>query len=145
MRSRKLKKCFLVLTIGSALIPLTVGLDMAVSGSVYHPLTYIYNGLGWLLCKSTSSCNRTAPTASLAPASSKYGVVVTSQHKASEVGLQILKQGGNAIDAAVAVGYALACHRALLRQYWRGWVYANPPCSGQKHFYQFSGESTLSC
>lgn len=107
MRSRKWKKCLLVLTIGSALIPLIVGLDIAVSGSVYHPLTYIYNGLGWLLCKSTPSCNRTAPTA-LAPVSGKYGVVVTSQHKASEVGLQILKQGGNAVDAAVAVGYALA-------------------------------------
>lgn len=97
-----------MLTIGSALIPLAVGLDIAVSGSVYHPLTYVYNGLGWLLCKLTPSCNRTAPTASLAPVSGKYGVVVTSQHKASEVGLQILKQGGNAVDAAVAVGYALA-------------------------------------
>ena len=35
-------------------------------------------------------------------------IVVTSQHIASEVGAQILKNGGNAIDAAVAVGYVLA-------------------------------------
>ena len=35
-------------------------------------------------------------------------MVVTTQQIASEVGLGILKQGGNAIDAAVAVGYALA-------------------------------------
>ena len=42
------------------------------------------------------------------PVSGKNGIVVTTQHKASEVGLQILKEGGNAIDAAVAVGYALA-------------------------------------
>ncbi|HXE77817.1 MAG TPA: gamma-glutamyltransferase, partial [Rhodanobacter sp.] len=35
-------------------------------------------------------------------------MVVTAQHLASEVGLRILKDGGNAIDAAVAVGYALA-------------------------------------
>lgn len=38
----------------------------------------------------------------------KNGVVVSTQAKASQVGLQILKDGGQAIDAAVAVGYALA-------------------------------------
>ncbi len=35
-------------------------------------------------------------------------MVVTAQHSASEVGAAILAQGGNAIDAAVAIGYALA-------------------------------------
>jgi gamma-glutamyltranspeptidase/glutathione hydrolase len=35
-------------------------------------------------------------------------MVVSAQHAASEVGAAILAQGGNAIDAAVAVGYALA-------------------------------------
>ncbi|MEO6610130.1 MAG: gamma-glutamyltransferase [Aestuariivirga sp.] len=42
------------------------------------------------------------------PVSAEHGMVVASQHLASEVGAEILKQGGNAIDAAVAVGYALA-------------------------------------
>lgn len=36
------------------------------------------------------------------------GMVVTEQHLASDVGINILKSGGNAIDAAVAVGYSLA-------------------------------------
>ena len=35
-------------------------------------------------------------------------MVVTSQRLASEVGADVLRQGGNAVDAAVAVGYALA-------------------------------------
>lgn len=38
----------------------------------------------------------------------RNGVVVSTQQEASRVGLQVLEDGGNAIDAAVAVGYALA-------------------------------------
>jgi hypothetical protein len=34
-----------------------------------------------------------------------HGMVVSTQRLASEAGLTILKAGGNAIDAAVAVGY----------------------------------------
>jgi gamma-glutamyltranspeptidase/glutathione hydrolase len=35
-------------------------------------------------------------------------MVVTAQHLATHVGVDVLKDGGNAVDAAVAVGYALA-------------------------------------
>ena len=43
-----------------------------------------------------------------APVAGSKGMVVTAQHLASNVGADILRQGGNAVDAAVAVGYALA-------------------------------------
>ena len=42
------------------------------------------------------------------PVQGKNGMVVTAQELATKVGLHILKKGGNAIDAAVAVGFALA-------------------------------------
>ncbi|MBV8150103.1 MAG: gamma-glutamyltransferase, partial [Candidatus Eremiobacteraeota bacterium] len=35
-------------------------------------------------------------------------MVVTAQHDATQVGINVLRAGGNAVDAAVAVGYALA-------------------------------------
>ncbi|MBB3564681.1 gamma-glutamyltranspeptidase/glutathione hydrolase [Rhizobium sp. BK512] len=46
--------------------------------------------------------------ASPAPVEAEHGMVVTAQHLATDVGVDVLKSGGNAVDAAVAVGYALA-------------------------------------
>lgn len=46
--------------------------------------------------------------ASVPAVEASHGMVVTSQHLASRIGVDILKMGGNAIDAAVAVGYAQA-------------------------------------
>jgi gamma-glutamyltranspeptidase/glutathione hydrolase len=46
--------------------------------------------------------------ASPAPVAARDGMVVTAQAHATRVGVEVLKRGGNAVDAAVAVGYALA-------------------------------------
>lgn len=42
------------------------------------------------------------------PVHARNGMVATEHRLATEVGLNVLQQGGNAIDAAVAVGFALA-------------------------------------
>jgi gamma-glutamyltranspeptidase/glutathione hydrolase len=54
------------------------------------------------------SVSEQANAVSPQPEKAPSGMVVTSQHLASEAGAMILKEGGNAVDAAVAVGYALA-------------------------------------
>ncbi len=65
----------------------------------------------WLPLTAASfitACSLSAQAASNVPVAAENGMVVSAQHLATKVGVDVLKKGGNAIDAAVAVGYALA-------------------------------------
>ncbi len=48
------------------------------------------------------------PFARIPDAIGKDGMVVSSNQYATDVGIDVLKKGGNAVDAAIAVGFALA-------------------------------------
>ncbi|MCP3405274.1 gamma-glutamyltransferase [Bradyrhizobium sp. CCGB01] len=65
----------------------------------------------WMTAAVVSIClvaSSPARAASVAPVAAENGMVVSAQHLATQVGVDVLKRGGNAVDAAVAVGYALA-------------------------------------
>ena len=62
----------------------------------------------FLLASALALCQLDTQAASQAPVGAEHGMVVTAQHLATHVGVDVLKAGGNAVDAAVAVGYALA-------------------------------------
>ncbi|MEP6963737.1 MAG: gamma-glutamyltransferase, partial [Acidobacteriota bacterium] len=53
-------------------------------------------------------CFPSPPAYARQPVRAKQGMVVAQEPLAADVGVQILKSGGNAIDAAVAVAFALA-------------------------------------
>ena len=94
---RLVRRCVL------ALVLVTI-IDMLVGRSVYHPLVHLYRLTSWGICQSSLGKCEYETT----QANSGQAAVSSSHHEATHVGIDVLEEGGNAIDAAVAVGYALA-------------------------------------
>src|SRR5262252_7971767 len=61
-----------------------------------------------LIVSLAAAIGSAAYAASVSPVGAEHGMVVTAHQLATKVGVDVLKKGGNAIDAAVAVGYAMA-------------------------------------
>ena len=60
------------------------------------------NKLFFILCFLLITCSKRGPV------HGQNGMVVSTSQQASQVGIDILDKGGNAVDAAVAVGFTLA-------------------------------------
>lgn len=67
----------------------------------------------------------------------RHAMVVSIQHDASDAGLQILRQGGNAADAAVTVGFALAVTLPNAGNLGGGGFMLLRDHSGEAHFLDF--------
>lgn len=84
-----------------------------LKNKISHPFNLVVLSFSFLaLNPSTSAAApQTAIYSQMAihhPVWAKSGMVASQEAMATKIGLDILKQGGNAVDAAVAVGYALA-------------------------------------
>jgi len=75
--------------------------------------------------------------ASLPALEGKHEMVVSAQHAAAEIGLDILKAGGNAVDAAVAMGYAEAVTNPCCGNIGGGGFMTFHLADGSDHFINF--------
>ena len=81
--------------------------------------------------------------ASMAPVAAEHGMVVTAQQLATRVGVDVLRRGGNAVDAAVAVGYALAVVYPAAGNLGGGGFMTAQLADGRKTFLDFREKAPL--
>ena len=72
-----------------------------------------------------------------APQRARLGMVITQSDIASQIGFQVIKNGGNAIDAAVATGFAMAVTHPTAGNIGGGGFIVYRPASGEPVSYDF--------
>ena len=83
-----------------------------MTGMSRRTLLALAASLAWLgpLCAQAPTQGELAPARGgpLVPVAARQGMVVAQEARAARIGVEILQHGGNAVDAAVATGFALA-------------------------------------
>lgn len=75
------------------------------------------------------------------PVRARHAMVVTVHHDATDAGVEILKEGGNAVDAAVAVGFALAVVHPIAGNLGGGGFMLVRFKNGETHFLDYREEA----
>src|SRR6185312_16171489 len=75
------------------------------------------------------------------PVTGAHGAVASAEVNATQAGIEILKQGGNAVDAAVAVGFALAVTHSSAGNIGGGGFMLIRQADGQNFFVDFREEA----
>ena len=90
-----------------------------------------------ILCGSCALLAATAAAAPLRPTHAQHAIVVSVHELASRAGIEMLNSGGNAVDAAVATGFALAVVYPLAGNLGGGGFLLLRNADGKTHFIDF--------
>src|SRR5260221_12720035 len=90
-----------------------------------------------ILCTLCASSAVTLAAAPLRPSHAPHAMVASVHELASRVGVEMLHSGGNAVDAAVATGFALAVVHPQAGNLGGGGFLLLPHASGETHFIDF--------
>jgi len=90
---------------------------------------------GWLI--AALSAQRETLEGSSLPIRARYGMVVSQDENASRTGAEVLRQGGNALDAAVATAFALAVTHPTAGNIGGGGYLVLRPAAGDPVCYDF--------
>jgi len=100
-------------------------------------MRFRHKSLIWLLLAAAAVCMSLPVSASNQPVHAQHGIVVSVHELASQAGVEIMQAGGNAIDAAVAAGFALAVVHPVAGNIGGGGFMLIRMADGKVHFIDF--------
>lgn len=100
-------------------------------------MRFLHKSLILLLIVACAGCAAESASASTQPVHAPHAVVVSAHELASRAGADIMQAGGNAVDAAVATGFALAVVHAPAGNLGGGGFMLIRMADGKTHFLDY--------